>query len=104
MDIKTDNIGLDSAGKFILIDIGNATTFGTATDVTDNFVPLDFGVIKYGQMLASPDVDFWLLASTFLFKLTESSDKRGRMQFSSILAELENKCVVISPLKAVLNM
>lgn len=72
MDIKPENIGITMEGKFVLIDIGNAAQFGIQTYVTDKFVPLDFTVIR-GSMPAQPVVDFGLIATTLLFKLSSTT-------------------------------
>lgn len=69
MDIKPSNIGLDThSHNFVLYDIGNAVPFDVCTDVTELFVPSDFS-INHGQMAGSPQVDFWLLVTSFLSKL-----------------------------------
>ena len=68
MDVKPDNIAMNVAGEFILIDIGNAAPFETLTDVTSMFVPDGFTIVR-GQLAASSHADFCQLAMTLLAKL-----------------------------------
>lgn len=98
MDVKPSNIGLDGEGKFVLIDIGNAAPLGQVTDVTDAFVPSDFD-IRHGGMKANALVDVWLLATTFLAKL--SFKELVRKSCKSIMSELKSsECAVLVELTA----
>eukprot|EP01118_Nematostelium_gracile_P019263 TRINITY_DN8875_c0_g1_i2.p1 TRINITY_DN8875_c0_g1~~TRINITY_DN8875_c0_g1_i2.p1 ORF type:complete len:420 (-),score=76.16 TRINITY_DN8875_c0_g1_i2:36-1172(-) len=59
MDVKPSNICIDSNGNFILIDLGSTVKFGAKTSSTPAYIPT--GV---NALVASPDVDFWMLAAT----------------------------------------
>ena len=89
MDIKPANIGVNEQGTCILLDIGNATTIGNRAEVTEEFVPLDFAVSRRGELVASPAVDFGLIAATLLSKLLQSQSKTfSRMRVGTIIKNL----------------
>lgn len=74
MDIKSDNLGLDTAGNFLLLDLGSVAVFGQYTDVTEAYIPTDIA-IAHGRVRSVATVDFWGLAIT-LIRLRGGSQTR----------------------------
>jgi serine/threonine protein kinase len=89
MDIKPENVGISEQGRFILIDIGNAARFGVQTDVTDCFVPTNFVITPVG-LTAQAAVDYGLIATTLLAKLSPSFFSQPRLSLVSIFERLRN--------------
>lgn len=87
MDVKPANVGIDEAGRFILIDIGNAAVFGKETTITDLFLPLDYA-IRNGQSTARAEADFALIAVTLLLNLAPSYQLHLRMTVALIFEHL----------------
>lgn len=75
MDVKIDNIGVDAAGNFTLLDLGSICVVGGLTDVTEMYIPTHF-TIDRGQMKADPVVDYWGLAITLIKLRGGSSTSR----------------------------
>lgn len=63
MDIKPANICITAGGDFMLVDLGSIVRFGERSASTPAYLPRHFG-----QMLACPSVDWWMLAMSLAEK------------------------------------
>ncbi len=69
MDVKPSNICIDERdkSKYVLIDLGSVTPFGTTSSCTQAYLPLDMQTT--GSVVGSPAVDWWMLAMTIAEKV-----------------------------------
>lgn len=87
MDIKPDNLGIDSGGNFILLDLGSVAEFGVFTDVTDAYVPKDILVV-HGKLRADAEIDFWGIAITLVRLRGGSKSTYNKDDILKLLADL----------------
>ena len=64
-DVKPANVCVDGNGNFFLIDLDSAARFGSATQTTTEYLPIDERGVR---VLASARADWWALAMTFAEK------------------------------------
>ena len=64
-DVKPANVCVDGNGEFFLIDLDSAARFGSATQTTSAYLPIDERGVR---VLASARADWWALAMTFAEK------------------------------------
>ena len=68
MDVKPSNICVEG-GKFILIDLGSVTSFGTTSSCTTAFLPVNFLPPGTESIKGSAAIDWWMLATTIANKV-----------------------------------
>ena len=61
-DIKPGNIGINSEGRFVLIDLGSVSIFGNDVCSTPAYIPQDV------KKRSSAQLDWWMLAMTMAEK------------------------------------
>lgn len=63
MDVKTQNICIDSQGNFVLIDLGSVVEIGNKSSTTQLYHPHGLFEKDGPTQTASPSVDWWMLAA-----------------------------------------
>ena len=66
-DVKPDNVGLQVAETFVLIDLGSVARFHARTSVTPAYVPCDLAGLS-GRYVSEPSLDWWMLGMTLAEK------------------------------------
>jgi hypothetical protein len=64
-DVKPANVCVDGNGDFFLIDLDSAARFGSTTQTTTEYLPIDERGVR---VIASARADWWALAMTFAEK------------------------------------
>lgn len=69
MDVKPSNILICSNGSLVLGDLGSVARFGVKSESSRAYVPFDMQIIPC-KLIASAEVDWWMLAMTLAEKVT----------------------------------
>lgn len=64
-DVKPANLGVDGGGAYFLIDLDSTARFGSATQSTTEYLPVDERGVR---VVASARADWWALAMTLAEK------------------------------------